>query len=185
MSLNKFSNEDTGFDLKLNLGCDTLKCNSLNVLTEATIPNVPITTLVNGDGPVPVFTTGSGTLESNDSIYKTELVGISRYATLSGSLKYSSIVGALAGSNNILEFEITPPDAISYPFDNEFLPGSLNVCINDLTPAGTGLYATSAIATSSVGKIIIRVYVIGDITGLVPLRNLWVNYHFKYLSAIF
>jgi hypothetical protein len=30
MSLNKFSEEDTGYDLKLNVGCDALKCNTIN-----------------------------------------------------------------------------------------------------------------------------------------------------------
>lgn len=30
MSLNKFSEEDTGYDLKLNVGCDALRCNTIN-----------------------------------------------------------------------------------------------------------------------------------------------------------
>lgn len=30
MSLNKFSDENNGFDLKLNVGCDALKCNTIN-----------------------------------------------------------------------------------------------------------------------------------------------------------
>lgn len=32
MSLNKFSSEDTGYDLKLNVGADVLKCNTADVL---------------------------------------------------------------------------------------------------------------------------------------------------------
>lgn len=32
MSLNKFSDEDTGYDLKLNVGCDALKVNTINGL---------------------------------------------------------------------------------------------------------------------------------------------------------
>jgi len=31
MSLNKFTNVETGYDLKLDVGCDELKCNSLEV----------------------------------------------------------------------------------------------------------------------------------------------------------
>jgi hypothetical protein len=41
MSLNKFTTETTGYDLKLNIGCDTLKCNSLNIIEEITENSVP------------------------------------------------------------------------------------------------------------------------------------------------
>ena len=42
MSLNKLSDEKTGFDLKLNLGCDVLKCNSLEVVEEVKQDGNPV-----------------------------------------------------------------------------------------------------------------------------------------------
>lgn len=41
MSLNKFTNESTGYGLKLHIGCDTLKCNTLNFTEEITENSVP------------------------------------------------------------------------------------------------------------------------------------------------
>jgi hypothetical protein len=40
MSLNKFTDEATGYDLKLNVGADTLKCNTADVLTNLIVSTV-------------------------------------------------------------------------------------------------------------------------------------------------
>jgi hypothetical protein len=37
MSLNKFSNEDEGYDLKLQVGADTIKCNTLDVVSDLAV----------------------------------------------------------------------------------------------------------------------------------------------------
>ena len=40
MSLNKFSSEDTGYELKLNVGADTVKCNTAQVVSNLLVSTV-------------------------------------------------------------------------------------------------------------------------------------------------
>lgn len=40
MSLNKFSNDDIGYNLRLEVGADTIKCNSLNVVALAQVNDI-------------------------------------------------------------------------------------------------------------------------------------------------
>ena len=42
MSLNKFSNQEVGYDLKLNVGADYIKCNNLEVLNPVPLKGGPL-----------------------------------------------------------------------------------------------------------------------------------------------
>ena len=65
MSLNKFSNEDNGYALKLNIGADTLKCNQLEVLGDIEQNGVPSYLSTYGNHPANWMMTNLATISGD------------------------------------------------------------------------------------------------------------------------
>jgi hypothetical protein len=82
MSLNKFSNDDTGYDLKLNVGADEMKCNTLEVVNTISQGGQPISSYQN---IVANYTTTNGAVINGT----TQQIGVFRsgnYMTLADNV---------------------------------------------------------------------------------------------------
>ena len=185
MSLNKFFDEQTGLDLKLHIGADTIKANTLEVLGDLTLEGktVPVTTYTTDVVPVPTFPLGgSGVLVHNTSVYKTEIIGAVRYSTLSGALQYSNIVGCVQGANKTVELSFPLPDGIEYPANNANMCGAVSCQINDAVV--TGLYTTSLDCIRSAQNIVFDINSVEDFALADPNRVLDVSYSVSYTSVV-
>jgi hypothetical protein len=189
MSLNKFSSEDEGYDLKLQVGADTVKCNTADVLSTLTANSlsidgaiVPKTVLLTGIIGDPVVAVGGGTLLHNNSIYRSEIVGGTRYSTISGGFKYQNITGVAQGPNYTVSITIQALDGINYPADGEVMNGGLSCMINDAVIAG--VYTTSVEARRNGLLIQFDIHSPQIITMADANRFLTVQYSFIYSSVL-
>lgn len=103
MSLNKFSNDETGYDLKLNVGADEMKCNNLEVVGDITQGGQPVSSYQN---IVANYTTTNGAVIN----VPTQEIGVFR----SGSyMVLADNVSVIMDSSNTnftfgIEFDLPP-----------------------------------------------------------------------------
>ena len=228
MSLNKFSNEEKGYALKLQVGADVIKCNQLEVISDITADSLDIvgeikadsmdivgqikadsldivgdvkadtvtaTTSITINGEVvpetffsegfmnPIFVTGSGTLTNDNRRYTIQTVGNTRYASLSGAVRFSGVVGGVSGANKICEVQIVAIDGINFPAVGQYITGSVSCILNDAVT--DGLYTTSCYAKNNGGNNInITVISFQDFAGANPDRSLVIHFNFDYSALV-
>lgn len=205
MSLNKFTNDLTGYNLKLHIGADTIKCNQLEVLSdiktlsldasgEVKADTINATTSVTINGSIvpetlfsdgfsnPTLTTGSGTLTNDKRVYTSHIVGNVRHSTLAGCVRYTGITGGIQGANKVCSVQIPTINGMSFPGVGEYITGSVSSQLNDVVV--TGLYPSSCTATSGGNVIDMLVVSTLDFSGADPNRTLVIHFNFQYSGVI-
>jgi hypothetical protein len=130
----------------------------------------------------PIVLTGTGTLTNDKRVYTSEIVGTTRHSTLSGSLRFTGITGAVQGANKICVVQMIAIDGMSFPAVGEFVTGSVSCELNDSVV--TGLYPSSCTATNGGNKIDIRVNSTLDFSGADVNRTLVIHFNFQYSNEV-
>jgi len=180
MSLNKFTDTATGLDIGLKIGADVLKCNSLEVLTDAKIAGVPTTVTTTNVIAAPVFNIGSASLVYNASVHEKQTLASGEVVSkISGAFLFNNTLGVLDGTAYQVQFDITPPELPSYPAEGFYVPGCVASCIDDTT-VGHSVLNSCVSATMVGGKIRVDILTNINISGVASLRNTSIHYDFVY-----
>ena len=183
MSLNKFTDALKGLDLDLKIGADKLTCNSLEVLTSYSgVGPFPVFDNQTNTIAAPSFSSGSQTFSNKSSIYtKTEMPNGDIFARLSATFHYSNVSFAWNGSQTIVEYDIIVPDEPTYPSSGWYLPGTINLHINDKSGGGQSAFVFSSFVEYLSGeKIHCTSLISSNISNVVSDRTMTIACDFTY-----